>query len=1088
MPPLARRPIPRGLGVRAARNAVVRALLLALAAEALVAQPSHDATGAFPPVGLRCEYLEDPIGIDETSPRLSWIGSDPRRRAVQRAYRILVADSADKLARGQGNLWDSGIVSSDRSAHVSYSGTALRSRQKCYWRVQTWNGDLEPSGWSRVATFEIGLLDPRDWVARWIGPAESLLGGKAVSFGDWIWDPDGSSPGQSRHFRATFRVGDVAAVAQAVLKVAADDAFVLFVNGTEVDRSEEFALRASDIRPHLVSGVNVLGVRVLNVDGDGGLILGGRVDLTDARRIELGTGEAWRVSDTNPPGWALPGFDDSEWKRAASLGPHGVPPWRKIEDDRGARRSAYVRREFLVDRPLRSARLYVSGLGLYEVSINGRKIGRDALEPGFTHYPKRVQYRTYDVTGDIRVGRNAIGALLGNGWWSGGLGWLDRHRYSSGGLRFIAQLELVHEDGEIAVVATDRSFVTHRSPVVSDSLYDGEAHDARLEIAGWDEPGLDDAEWARAVEIGGAAAGRLVARRSEPIRPTAEIAPRSSTKLETGETILDFGQNLAGRVRIRVAGERGTRVTLRFGELVHPDGSLDASTSRGARATDRYVLKGGGEEVWEPRFTYHGFRYVEVTGDYGEIDPASFTAVVLHTDAPRTGEFRSSDPLLNKIHQNVVWTERSNLYDLITDCPQRDERLGWTGDAVIGSPTLVLNMGAAPVLSKWMRDVLDSQARDGSTTDVAPVFVQWGPAAPGWGDAIVTIPFTLYLQYGDTRVIEDCYEGMRAFVEYMRANAPGHLYEREGYGDWAAIAESPKAPIGAAFYFHSTRLLSQMARLVGRDGDAREYAELSARVKRAFNAAYFDSDAATYAGGTQTANVLPLAFGLVDAADECRVLGTIVADIEARGGHLSTGFLGTAFLMGVLARGGRNDVAHALATQRSFPSWGHMVGKGATTLWELWDPDLQYDCCELTSRNHQSLSSIGRWFYEELGGLHPLAAAPGYKRTVIRPYVPPGMASAFAELDTVHGRLASRWQRAAGSVTLELLIPPNTSAEVWVPFDGPPGAATIEESGATLVSEGGSIKSADGVRFLRFEAGYAVFDVAAGTYAFRSHW
>jgi len=1073
--------------------AVALALLLLSAVVPASAQSVRvgRGVGGNPPRELRCEYLKDPIGLDVARPRFSWIGSDPDRGAAQRAYRVLVASSEERLAADDGDLWDSGRVLSSRSVLVPYEGAPLRSKSAAYFKVETWNRAFEPSGFSEVARFETAYLPPDEWRAPWIGPAEGAMAGRAIPWGDWIAAATPSPPGDTLYFRTVIDVDDTASIEHAGLKVVADDAFALFVNGDLLATATDVRPRVVDIRPSLVAGRNSIAIRVLNVDGVLGLMAGGRLDRTDGVRVEFGTGEAalgnplssWKVSRAAPAGWVTPGFDDSAWESATSLGPRVIQPWGLLEDDRGNRRSMCLRRDFTIDKPVKRARLFATGLGCYEVSINGRRVSNDILAPGWTYYPKRIQYQTYDVTEVVREGANAIGAILGNGWWSGGVGWLFRFRYSDGSLRFSAELLVEHEDGSFKSVLTDKAWTTHESPVVRDGLYDGEAHDARLEIAGWDEPGLDETDWAAAAEIEWPA-GRLVAQRYEPVRPTAELPVRSTSLSPAGATILDFGQNATGRVRLRVEGPRGTVVAMRFAEALDADGSLDVENLRTAQATDRYVLKGGGVETWEPRFTYHGFRFVEESGVPGGVDPADFTAVVFHTDAPRTGAFRCSDPLLNRIHQLVTWSHRSNLFNMITDCPQRDERMGWTGDAVVSSPTFVYNLGVAPVLSKWMRDMSDNQTKDGAVNDVSPACVQWGPAAPGWGDAMVRVPWTLYVQYGDARVLEENYEGMKAWVEYMRAHSTGDLYEREGYGDWLSLEPTPKGPIGSAFYYDSTRLLSRAAAVIGRGADAREYSDLADRIRDAFNAAHFDEDGATY-GESQTANVLPLAFGMVPPEHEAGVVGTLADDIARRGNHLTTGFLGTAFVPFALAPG-RNDVYHAVATRRDFPGWGYMISLGATTLWEHWDAD-RYPPYP-SSLNHPSLSSIDRWFYEEIAGVKPVATAPGFARTELRPYLPPGMESASAELDTVHGRVASRWTREpGGAIDYEVLLPPNTSGEVWVPLAVAAAEdAVVSEGGLTLLAEGKAATARFGIRFLRLEPGYAVFDVLAGTFLFRS--
>jgi alpha-L-rhamnosidase len=436
---------------------------------------------------------------------------------------------------------------------------------------------------------------------------------------------------------------------------------------------------------------------------------------------------------------------------------------------------------------------------------------------------------------------------------------------------------------------------------------------------------------------------------------------------------------------------------------------------------------------------------------------------------------------LNRIQENITWGQRSNLHSVPTDCPQRDERLGWMGDTQAFAPTGCLNMGLAPFFTKWMRDIADSQAPDGAVTDVAPVAVVSGPAAPAWGDAVVIVPWTVYERYGDTRIIEENYGTMKAWIEYMRKHAPDHLYEREGYGDWVAPVNSPKKPIGAAYYFWSTKLFSKMAAVLGRADDAREYGELSQKIAAAFNAKYFDSKSAAYEGGTQTANLLPLEFGIVPEDRQKEVLANVVRDIAARDYHLSTGFLGTACLMGVLSRGGAEEVAYKVATQRTYPSWGYMVEKGATTIWELWNSDTQGP--EMNSRNHFAFGVVGQWFYEELAGIHVDPDAPGYKRTIIRPRPAGDLEWARAEYDSVHGPIQSAWRKSGGSFTLEVSVPANTSALVHVPLP-PGGAPTVLEGENVLVKDGKPAGKADGVKLSRVEEGVAVFEIGSGHYTF----
>ncbi len=833
----------------------------------------------------------------------------------------------------------------------------------------------------------------------------------------------------------------------------------------------------------------MLAVQATNLTGRCGLLVSMRVRSTDGRRVELHSGPDWRVSAKAKGSWMEPEHNDTAWEMAAVLGKYGDKPWGKPKPEKKPFRSLCMRKEVVLKGEVARARAYVSGLGCYRLSINGQRVSQDVFTPGWTHYDKRVQYQTYDLTRLLREGTNAIGAVLGNGWWSGQLGgswsgpvgWDRPDSRDQGTLRLIMQLNVEYADGTRERVATDDTWKTHPSPITRDSFYHGETYDARLEMPGWDRPGFDDHEWPPAFVLTDAPLGQLVAQRSETIRITQELEALSVTNPDPGIYVFDFGQNMAGWARLKVRGLRGTKVTLRFAEVLKDDGHIYRDNYRSAQATDEYILKGEGEEVWEPLFTYRGLRYTELCGYPGEPPKDALRACVVHSAVPSAGRFSCSNELLNRLHRNITWGQRSNMHSVPTDCPQRDERLGWLGDAQLFAPTSCWNMDMASFYSKWMRDIADSQGADGHVTNVAPVAVATEPASPGWGDAVVVIPWTVYQFYGDTRIIEKNYDAMRAWVEYMRRHSSDHLYEREGYGDWIAVVASPKKPMAAAYYFYSTKLLSRMAAVIGRNDDAARYAGLADHIAEAFNSKYFDTDANNYLSGTQTANILPLYFGITPEVRQKAVAENIVRDIRRRADHLSTGIHGTAYLMPLLADRGYQELAYRLATQTTYPSWGYMIEHDATTVWELWDSDKKGP--EMNSRNHFTLGSVGRWLFETVAGINIDPSQPGFKRAIIRPRPAGDLIWARAEYPSMYGLIRSEWRRDDGRLALEVLIPANTSALVFLPTRGE-RKISVTEQGTPVLTNGQSDQRMPGVNFLRHERDSAVFEVGSGRYEF----
>jgi alpha-L-rhamnosidase len=795
-------------------------------------------------------------------------------------------------------------------------------------------------------------------------------------------------------------------------------------------------------------------------------------------------GEGRKSRWSEPASWETGLFDEAEWKgRWIASGEEG-------EGDE-SRPSPLLRGEFRVDGAVRSARAYATSLGLYELEINGRRVGDRLFAPGWTSYGKRLAYQTYDVTEHLRRGENVVGATLGDGWYRGRLhrtGGVYRNVYGSR-LALLCQVRVEYEDGRVAVFGTDGSWRWTPGPIRRADLYDGETYDGRLERDGWSAPGYDASGW-EPVAVVSPPRRALFASAAPPVRKLAEVKPVKVWRSASGALLVDFGQNLVGFVRVRVRGPAGREVTLRHGEILDAAGELYTANLRSAAQRVTWILRGGGEEVREPRFTFQGFRYVSVEGWTGELGPESLTAVVVGSDLPSTGEFTSSSPLLNQLQRNTWWSQRGNFLDVPMDCPQRDERLGWTGDTQVFARTAAFNMDVSAFLEKWLADLALEQRADGAVPNVVPnVAGPEGPhawASAGWGDAAVLVPWTLYEAYGDVRVLERQYPSMKAWVEYVRRQAGPGLVWRGGdhFGDWLAFSSNaPDDPgtatgkdlVATAYFARSAELLGRAAGLLGKTDDAREYADLAARVREAF-VREFVTPAGRVGENTQTAYALALAFDLLPEALRPEAARRLAEDVRRRG-HLTTGFLGTPHLCPVLARFGNLDLAYRLLMREEYPSWLYPVTRGATTIWERWDgvkPDGSFQDPGMNSFNHFAYGAIGEFLYRVVAGLDSDEAEPGYRHVVARPRPGGGLTSASARLETRFGEAASEWALTGNRMTVRVTVPPNARGTIVLP-----GAA------GRAVREGGvPVETGVGVRGTRMDGGDLVVEVGSGRYVF----
>ncbi len=750
-------------------------------------------------------------------------------------------------------------------------------------------------------------------------------------------------------------------------------------------------------------------------------------------------------------------------------------------------RSIALRKDFNLDKSIKEARVYITGLGNYVFFINGEKVGKDRLTPGWTHYPKKIQYQSYDVTGMLQEGDNACGAYLGNMWWSSGVGWKGGVTYANGPLSMIMKMIITFEDGTSTSIVSDDSWQWHASPIVENTLYDGETYDARLEMDGWHQSGFQSSDWQPIDLISVHDTLKLVAQQAPTIQVTEKIKPVAIKEVKPGVHVFDLGQNMVGVARLKVNAPEGTTITMRFAELVHPDGTVAQENLRSAKVDDIYITKGEGEEIYEPFFTYHGFRYVQVEGLPQAPDKNTITGIVFHTDADHVGKFASSNKLLNQIQENILWGTRGNLMSVPTDCPQRDERLGWMGDAQIFAATANYNFDLANFWYKWQKDILDGQEPEGWVYDVNPPIVVDGPSKPGWGDAVVVIPWENYRFFADERILQTSYAGMKAWVDYMENESQDYIYEWGdtdfgGYGDWVAVEKSPTKPIGAAYYYFSSKLLSQMAKVLNKEADAKYYQELSEKIATAYQQKYYNETTGQYEGETQTANLLPVAFGITPPELREAVVAKIVEDVKEHDNHLTTGFLGTKYLLPILSDYGYHDLAYKVATQKTYPSWGYMVEQGATTIWELWNSDTERPE-GMNSRNHFAYGSVGEWYYGYLAGIRPEFGQPGFKKSVIAPMPVADLKWAQAETQTPYGKIASRWELDDnGHLQLDVTVPANTKSEVRIPKLGKENLL-IKETGEVIFDQEKS-KTKAGLKFLKETDQAVVFQAGGGNYLF----
>jgi len=888
---------------------------------------------------LRCEMLVNTEGIDSRNPRLSWEISGNRRNIIQTAYKVIVASTAEKLAIDEGDLWNSGIVKSDQSVHVSYAGEFLKSRKKCYWKVKVWSNNGE-SKWSQPAYWSMGLLNYVDWKGRWIG---------------------------------------------------ADHAF----------------------------------------------------------------------------------------------------PWDR--EEKHSRLSArYYRKEFESDGEIKRATLYIMGLGLYELYINGQRTGDQVLAPSPTDYTRSVRYNTFNVSEQLKTGKNAIGVILGNGRYYTMKQNFKPYKIKNFGYpKLLLNLYIEYKDGTSCSIQTDNTWkFTADGPIRSNNEYDGEIYDARKEMTGWNAPGFDDSLWLNA-EYAQPPRGEYMAQMNENMKVMHKLSPVSIKQIKPGVYILDMGQNMTGWLKIRARGSRGNSITIRFAESLQENGELFTANLRDAQATDTYILKGDDMETWEPSFVYHGFRYAEISGYPGTPSVYDFTGQVVYDNMRSTGTFETSDSTLNQIYRNAWWSISGNYKGMPVDCPQRDERQPWLGDRSEGCYGESFMFDNASLYAKWLDDIHQAQKADGSIPDVAPAYFNYYSDNMTWPGTYIQGAQMLYYQYRDKKIVSKHYPAMKRWLQYMknRYMTMDYIVTKDSYGDWCAPpvtieaghnkssnVKKPSALISTAYYYYFTTVMMEFAELLGEKDDYNYFNDLGINIKNAFHKAYYNDQQASYHDSSLTFNLLPLYFGIVPEKHQEDLIKTVVDMIEIRNqGHLSTGLIGTQWLMRSLTEYGRPDLAFTIATQRTYPGWGYMVENGATTIWELWNGNTAAP--NMNSQNHvMLLGDLIIWFYENLAGIKTDTKEPGFKKIKMKPELIEGLDYVKASYHSIHGLIKSAWIKENKRFTWNITIPGNTRAVIYIP------ALSNKD-----ITEGGEkVTSANGIKFIRMEAGRAVFEIGSGDFLFES--
>ncbi|MEG3164745.1 family 78 glycoside hydrolase catalytic domain [Sphingomonas sp. PB2P19] len=991
-------------------------------------------------VDLRTDYIRTPIGIEAPRPRLSWRIEGDGRGVAQASWRVRAATSAAALHETT-LLWDSGERTGSASFDIAYDAPTLGSMQRVWWNVEITdthgNRARSASTW-----FETGLLCADDWHAQWIEAEDPHAAADRAAALQWIWAADPLAPGV-HGFRLDF-TAPYDLVAAEVMVTAKDHLRGAWINGEAATLPASFGWGTlipvnGAVRP----GANSLCIAAeADTEGffpvDGGAVAAlVRLHRRDGSVVRLVSDSAWRVTADPPEGWTDPAFHTTDWPMAGRSGSAAAG------DPRPPEPAVHLRHAFNPRSAIVGARLYATALGAYEARINGTRIGDGLLAPEISVAQDHVLYQCHDVTDQLVAGENVLGFTVADGFYAGAFGWrMERYGFGPAPRRMLAQLRLDLADGTTEWIVSGPDWTSATGAIFKSDIYGGEHHDARLEPAGWDRPGFDDTGW-RAAPIGATPNGALIAQVSPPLRPLQTLVPQAITEPSPGRFVADFGQNFSGHVRLCVAGYAGGVVTLRFAELLDANGHVDQANLRLSTATDRYVLRGDPDgETWEPRFTYHGFRYVELEAYPGTPSPGDVQGIVVHSDCGDTGTMTLAHPLLQRIWANALWSQRSNFFAVPTDCPQRDERMGWMGDIQVFLDAAAFNMDVDPFIRRFLLEARAAQRPDGAYPIVVPQPLSFPDVVTaGWSEAGIILPHGLWQRYGDTAAIDENWAAMERWMAFVARDNPDHVWRHErglDLGDWLSVdaikpddETTARILCATAYWAWCAQLMREMAEATGRTGDAARYAAIRETIGAAFATELVDADGRA-GNGSQTSQVLALFMNLVPTERRDAAAQLLADDIRGRGMTLSTGFLGTPYLLDVLADADRWDEVAGLLLQTRYPSWGYMPSVGATTVWERWNGDV--GDLSMNSYNHYAFGAVVGFFYRRLAGI--AAAAPGFRRIAVRPHWLPQVGRVEARYDSVVGTIATIVDGDdRGLSSLSLTVPANAVADIELPAD-----------------------------------------------------
>ena len=1071
------------------------------------------------PANLQVDNLAAPLGIDDPVPHFSWQLHDPARGAKQTAYDVQVATSPDQLETNQADIWTSGKVGSGQSINIPYAGPALKPSMRYYWRVKLWDAAGNPYPDSEASSWETGLMSQDNWQAQWIGyetPEEAAV---RNALAKWIANPDAKSPAvgngleQRFDYRTTITLPQ--AVKYAALYATGRDTVSAWIDGAQVLTEDPLPpwkqmpwkkLVRADVTKNLAAGTNTIAIETLHyvvnpngmvTDEAPPLIATLVVEYDDGTRATFASAPTWKTAFHAAEGWQQKNFDDSGWKSAVEW--HPLSPRRSeslgnpwIPDSVKA-----LRHEFTVDKPIKSARLYATALGAYEMFLNGKRVGDQVLAPGWTDYRERIVYQTYDVTGQIANGENVIGALLAPGWYETPLEWFQQpNNYGDTPPALRAQLRVEHTDGSVEWVTTDASWDGRVSEIVRSELYDGEFQNTYLKLRSWTDPAMP--RWEKATLIRPASV-MIVAQDFPPIRVERTLAAKSLTEPKPRVWVYDFGQNFSGVERLRAYGPGGGfTARLRFAEVLNPDGTIYTENLRTAKATDYLLIGSQRPEEFTPQFTFHGFRYAELTGLLHAPAKDDLTGLVFHTDAPWTAKLETGSAMINQLWNNILWGQRSNFVGVPTDCPQRDERLGWMGDAQVFWRAASYNMDLAAFSRKFAADMRGTQVGSPYYGIFAPGTVTPNAGwAAAWSDAGVIVPWTSWLQTGDTTIIEQNWKAMTKYLDAIAAENSDFLWKNDygqPFGDWLSPeGKTNEILIATAYWAYDATLMQQMARATNRTAEAEKYAQLFEKIRTAFQKQFVRSDgfiagadnspsqfgvinnpsAKSSGGDTQTGYVLTLHMNLLPDSLRGAAAKRLVDKIHANHDLLGTGFLGTPYLLEVLTKAGYTNLAYTLLLNTRYPSWGYMVDHGATTMWERWNGDQMLDDPAMNSFNHYAYGAVADWIYRYAAGIDTTPQDPGFHTVVLHPVFDARLGHLSFDYDSAYGAIHSDWSVAGNNAEWHITIPANTTG--WLPLKAGE-AARYKLNGAPL----------NGNPFAKAATrnGQTGFELPPGSYAF----